>query len=919
MRRMLYKPFCHSLALNNLLGYLLPLLFISIFSTTAFSKSNTIRFSCLLNLENESSKVILDSHEGEVIFIDEKKSNCNYINSNSLSDTTCIIVSVIQSCDTTGNIILEDSILFETIDCLTEASFCLEMELAQFQSFTLTDNGQSFNAGMQGCNFHTTYFYSLAAFLNIAPNGLYSLASLNINKKTFTIDSFQVMVQLLASINVWDPTGNWVLNGSTISGGVPGANYETLNLIQIATGVSTNLDVDLNQIPAGRLITLDTGFHELIISDLVTGYSNTVIANVVCDNCPDIYSDQLLIIEQDCDGMSDLCLDIPFQEFLFNYEIFDNGVAYYGVRKGCEFDTLSTCYLVLAIPDQGMGAPYSVDSWLVGEVFYSSDFNTLQELLNLMNDWDLSGDWVLDGNSGTICGGTTGQNYGEMEITQINTGALAFLEPDYVVLTSSSAIELDTGFHDLILIGLASGCTDTLNIVVECDEEIIEFDALLQVIVNVTDTFCLNFSDTIIGAINFCPDFTNGNITGLGIIPNTSCLEYVGTTMGLDTFCMSLTYFDGTIDTTRIAIQVIPEQLLGDTIPLSILVNCSETFCLDTSAFLAPIDTIFNDCENLLGNFAEAAILEPNCLEIMAFNIGGLDTACIVICDTTGFCDTMILLIDVIQPEMTTVYDTILINQSVTFCPDTSQLYGVVNSVENICDSTSGSNAMFEVIDSTFCIDFTPFSIGTDTACFVLCDDFNICDTTIYILTVINLNDSIIAVNDDTLTYTINPVTIDIFKNDIFDPNLLDYGVITGVNYGMLINNSDGSFTYQAEADFCEGIDSFTYFISNGLAFDTATVTVEVLCDEIIVFNGFSPNNDGINETLKIRGISNYPNNVVSVFNRWGNRVYFIEGYLNEDGWNGRFMGKDLPDGTYFYIIEDGEGRKYTGWLQLRR
>ena len=143
---------------------------------------------------------------------------------------------------------------------------------------------------------------------------------------------------------------------------------------------------------------------------------------------------------------------------------------------------------------------------------------------------------------------------------------------------------------------------------------------------------------------------------------------------------MSLTYSDGTIDTTRIAIQVIPEQLLGDTIPLSILVNCSETFCLDTSAFLAPIDTIFNDCENLLGNFAEAVILEPNCLEIMAFNIGGLDTSCIVICDTTGFCDTIILLIDVIQPEMTTVYDTILINQSVTFCPDTSQLYGVVNS-----------------------------------------------------------------------------------------------------------------------------------------------------------------------------------------------------------------------------------------------
>ena len=844
---------------------------------------------------------------------------CVLANFSNLLDTTCIIVSVIPVCDSTGNIIAEDSITLVTDDCLAGAEYCLEIELVQIQSFNLTDNGQPFNIGMQGCNFDTTYFYSLVAFIAIAPNGPYSLTSWNFNNNTFTIVSFQNVMQLVDSMNIWDPNGNWILDGSIIIGGASGADYGSMNLIQITTGATTNLDVDLNQIPNGTLLTLDTGFHELIMTDLVTGCSDTLIANVICDDCPDVYSGVSTVVGADCNDVTDICLDIPFQEFLFNYEVFDNGNTYGGIRKGCGFDTLSTCYLVSALPDQGMAGPYSIDSWAVGGITFASNFNTLQELLNLMNGWDPAGDWILDANSETICGGTSGQSYGEMETTQINTGAIALLEADYVILTFSSAIELDTGFHEIILIDTISGCTDTINITINCDVVTGGIDTLLQVMVSNTDTFCFNLTDTIVSAINLCPDLSDGNVSGFGFIPNTNCIEYTGTVIGLDTFCMVFTYSDGTIDTAGIVIQVIPELLIGDTIPLDILINCVETFCIDTSAFLAPIDTIYNYCENSSGNFAEVIIVEPNCVEIMAFNVGGLDTACIVICDTMGVCDTTILLINVTQPELTTVYDTTSINQSGTYCPDTTQLYGVVNSIENICDSLSGTNVAFEVIDSTFCIDFMPLTIGTDTACIVICDDLGTCDTTIYILTVINPIDTIIAVDDDTITYTINPVTIDIFENDIFDPDSLIFGIITGVSHGTLISNPDGSFTYLAEAGFCGDVDSFTYFISNGTISDTATVTIEVLCDEIFVFNGFSPNNDGVNETLEIQGIDNFPNNVVSIFNRWGNRVYFIEGYTNDEPWTGRFDGKDLPDGTYFYIINDGEGTKYTGWLQIRR
>ena len=844
---------------------------------------------------------------------------CVLSNFNIFTDTTCIIITVLPQCTTPIDIITEDSVTLVTADCAAGADYCLEIDLAQVLTFDLTDNGQPFTIGSTGCNFDTTFFYSLSAFIAVAPVGPYTLTSWEVGGMMFTIDSFQTVTQLVDSMNVWDPTGNWVESANIITGGTPGQTYGTLDIIQLASGASTSLDVDLNLIPNGTLITLDTGFHELIITDLVTGCQDTLYADVICDDCPIVYSGPSTVVGADCNSLTDLCLDIPLQEFLFNYDVIDNGLPYVGIRKGCGFDTLSTCYLVSALPDGGAAGPYAINSWALNGVTFASNFNDLDELLNLMNGWDPTGNWVLDPVAGTICGGGSGSVYGEMDVVQTNTGAIALLEPDYVILTFASAIELDTGFHQIILIDTIGGCTDTIQITVDCDVVTGGVDTLIQVMVSTTDTLCFNLTDTIVSATNLCPDFADGNVAGFGFIPNTNCIEYTGSVIGLDTFCMVFEYSDGTIDTTGIVIEVVPQLLSGDTIPIGVLVNFTETYCLDTAVFLAPIDTIYNYCENASGTFADVSIIEPNCIEVMGFNVGGLDTACIVICDTTGFCDTTIFLIDVTIPTLETIYDTITINDSGTFCPDTTQLWGTIISIENICDSLSGTSVDFTVDPLTFCVDYEPLELGTDTACLVFCDDLGICDTTNYILTVTFPQDTVIAVDDDTVTITINPVTIDIFDNDIFDPNTGTFGIVSGVSNGTLVTNPDFSFTYLAAAGFCGGVDSFTYFVSNGTISDTATVTIEVLCDDISVFNGFSPNNDGVNETLVIQGIENFSNNTVCIFNRWGNRVFFQEGYDNDEGWRGTFEGKDLPDGTYFYVIEDGEGGKFTGWLQILR
>lgn len=113
-------------------------------------------------------------------------------------------------------------------------------------------------------------------------------------------------------------------------------------------------------------------------------------------------------------------------------------------------------------------------------------------------------------------------------------------------------------------------------------------------------------------------------------------------------------------------------------------------------------------------------------------------------------------------------------------------------------------------------------------------------------------------------------------------------------------------------------------FLTNEFCYGEAVGEVRT---EILSYNLVSANGDNNNDTWIIDCISNYPNNNVKVFNRYGVLVYEANGYDNADtvfrgiGEKGVYsMGNDLPDGTYFYIIDKRDGSKpITGFLELVR
>ncbi len=81
----------------------------------------------------------------------------------------------------------------------------------------------------------------------------------------------------------------------------------------------------------------------------------------------------------------------------------------------------------------------------------------------------------------------------------------------------------------------------------------------------------------------------------------------------------------------------------------------------------------------------------------------------------------------------------------------------------------------------------------------------------------------------------------------------------------------------------------------------TASILVRVL-KKLDIPNSFSPNNDGTNDIWTIKNINNYPGSKVSIFNRYGTIIYQSTGYSLS--WDGTYKGKQLPVGTYFYVID---------------
>ncbi len=147
-----------------------------------------------------------------------------------------------------------------------------------------------------------------------------------------------------------------------------------------------------------------------------------------------------------------------------------------------------------------------------------------------------------------------------------------------------------------------------------------------------------------------------------------------------------------------------------------------------------------------------------------------------------------------------------------------------------------------------------------------------------------------------------------------------NYEYLWSPNELLDMNQSMDVFTQPLNAS-TEFVVQVSDLISGCVVSDSfMVVVIPASATELNIRNGITPNGDGNNDVWYIEGIEYFPDNRVTIYNRWGDELISIENYHNDyNNWDGRNRkGEYLPDGTYYYLLEIEGGENYTGWIQLR-
>jgi len=97
----------------------------------------------------------------------------------------------------------------------------------------------------------------------------------------------------------------------------------------------------------------------------------------------------------------------------------------------------------------------------------------------------------------------------------------------------------------------------------------------------------------------------------------------------------------------------------------------------------------------------------------------------------------------------------------------------------------------------------------------------------------------------------------------------------------------------------------------------TDTLNVFVLTD-ISIPNTFTPNGDGINDRWQILFLEQYKKSHVEVYTSSGQVIFQSTGYTVS--WDGTFKGSPVPFGTYYYVVELGDGSpRLAGYVTVIR
>lgn len=182
----------------------------------------------------------------------------------------------------------------------------------------------------------------------------------------------------------------------------------------------------------------------------------------------------------------------------------------------------------------------------------------------------------------------------------------------------------------------------------------------------------------------------------------------------------------------------------------------------------------------------------------------------------------------------------------------------------------------------------------------------------------VNVNDSICSNSDTISVSNLSLSYINISDTTICDDEALKLTLPPQNQYLWYDGSTNSSIVI---------IDSGIYFVEITdvckVYTDSFSLTTEDCSCSIFIPNVFTPNGDGLNDNFYAVIGCDLDYYAMYIFNRWGQLIF--ESLDQYEVWDGKYEGKEVPDGVYFYLMESihfytsPEKQKMTGSVTIFR
>ncbi len=493
--------------------------------------------------------------------------------------------------------------------------------------------------------------------------------------------------------------------------------------------------------------------------------------------------------------------------------------------------TEGVLYIIVPVEDEFDLSP---DTLVIVEDTGTVDIDVLSNDISTSSDWDISTMMITYGPVGTS---NTANINGDGEI--VFTPSANFYGFDTLVYTICN-LNGECG-SDTLFVEITS-VPDTPW--VQVDTLVLDagtFDSV-HVVLNDTDVEGdLNYASLSVITDPGSGASTSFNIDGWLLIDYTNIPDFFGDEFLVYELCDST----GLCDSDTVYIRV------NELVELNIYTN-PDTFNLSEDTGLVQLDVLRNDSSTAgdldinsltlisgpVNNGATASVNNGTIDFTYPENEFGTDTLIYEVCDEASNCDrdTVIIVIQSVEDAPNTALDEVIIQEDEPLLEvfvlsndsdpenniDTSSLSIVAGPY--IPGASAGVNA-----NGTISYTPAPDYSGNDTIIYEICDQTSLCSRDTLIITINEVNDPPIAVDDSLSVIVGDSIIIDVQQNDSDEGEMITQ-IIKAPTLGSaeVINND--SISYWSDNNGTEGIDTLCYVVcDNENLCDTAMVIIHVV------------------------------------------------------------------------------------------